>query len=83
MFQARALYKLFGIAVAIVGICSMSACGGSGSETAQSERINGIAVPQAPDPVANTATVAGVDVDTNGIRDDIDRRLATRKLYTI
>jgi hypothetical protein len=39
--------------------------------------INGINVP--PDPgVAGTATVAGIDTDKNGIRDDIDRFIATR-----
>lgn len=39
--------------------------------------INGIHVP--PDPGASgMATVAGIDTDTNGIRDDIDRFIATK-----
>lgn len=66
----------------------LTACGGgSSSETASPiaptspvaavrEQINGIFVPPEPDPVANAATVAGVDVDGSGIRDDIDRRIA-------
>jgi hypothetical protein len=56
----------------------VAACGGSGSssEPIAKERINGIEVPPAPDPVANAATLAGVDVDGNGLRDDIDRLLA-------
>ncbi|HQR72071.1 MAG TPA: choice-of-anchor D domain-containing protein [Burkholderiaceae bacterium] len=39
--------------------------------------INGIPVPPLPDPVANQATIAGVDANQNGIRDDIDIYLAT------
>jgi hypothetical protein len=39
--------------------------------------INGLAVP--PDPgAANDLTLAGIDSDTNGIRDDIDILIATR-----
>lgn len=39
--------------------------------------INGIAVP--PDPgAAKDATIAGVDSDNNGIRDEIDRWIATK-----
>ncbi len=39
--------------------------------------INGITVP--PDPgAAGIATVAGIDTDANGIRDDIDRFIATK-----
>ena len=60
----------------------LSACGGgSGPEQtpppASIERINGIAVPPAPDTNTNQATVAGVDSNANDIRDDIDRLLAT------
>lgn len=57
----------------------VSACGGSGSsnEPIAKERINGVEVPPAPDAVANAATLKGVDVDGNGLRDDIDRQLAT------
>ena len=39
--------------------------------------INGIPVPPQPDQATNQATVAGVDTNLNGIRDDIDIFLAT------
>lgn len=56
----------------------VAACGGSDGSPAldAAERINGVAVPPAPDPTANAATLAGVDSDGNGVRDDIDRLLA-------
>lgn len=38
--------------------------------------INGIHVPPAPDPSANKATVAGVDSDQDGVRDDVQRFIA-------
>ncbi len=41
------------------------------------EVINGITVPPAPDPKINNATLKGVDVNANGIRDDVERALAT------
>lgn len=55
------------------------ACGGSGggSEASQPELINGIAVPPVPEQSANDSTIAGVDSNSNGIRDDVERRLAT------
>ena len=40
------------------------------------EKINGIAVPPAPDTTMNQATLSGVDSNNNGIRDDIDRLIA-------
>ncbi len=40
------------------------------------EIINGIVVPLAPDPVTNNATLAGVDSNSNGVRDDVDRKIA-------
>lgn len=39
--------------------------------------VNGIPVPPQPDPSKNHATMAGVDTNANGIRDDIDILLAT------
>ena len=66
----------------------LSACGGastvapigappSGSAPLASNVINGIVVP--PDPgKENDETVAGIDSDNNGIRDDIDRWIATK-----
>jgi hypothetical protein len=38
--------------------------------------INGIAVPPEPDPELNNATLAGIDVNGNGIRDDVERVIA-------
>ncbi|MBL8954138.1 MAG: hypothetical protein JNK82_25400 [Myxococcaceae bacterium] len=47
--------------------------GGAGDPTV----INGIMVPAVPDPALNAATVAGIDSNTNGVRDDVERFLAT------
>jgi hypothetical protein len=38
--------------------------------------INGIKVPPMPDSKINNSTIAGVDSDNNGIRDDLDRYIA-------
>jgi hypothetical protein len=40
------------------------------------EVINSIAVPPEPAPAANNATLAGVDVNGNGVRDDVERIIA-------
>lgn len=69
----RAFYSV--LAVLVVG------CGGGGGDqqqpaTEQVEVINGVQVPPAPDPTVNQATLKGVDSNSNGIRDDIDRLLA-------
>ena len=40
------------------------------------EAINGFSVPPAPDAAANSATLAGVDSNQNGLRDDVERQLA-------
>ena len=40
------------------------------------EVINGIIVPPEPAPSINNATLAGVDVNSNGVRDDIERKIA-------
>ena len=40
------------------------------------EVINGITVPPEPPPTLNNSTLAGVDVNKNGIRDDVERLLA-------
>jgi hypothetical protein len=45
-------------------------------KTGTTELINGIAVPPEPDPVANNATLAGVDSNSNGVRDDVERQIA-------
>lgn len=41
------------------------------------EVINGIVVPPEPAPAVNNATLKGVDVNGNGVRDDVERRVAT------
>lgn len=40
------------------------------------EVINGITVPPEPAPSINNATLAGVDVNGNGVRDDVERKIA-------
>lgn len=42
------------------------------------EVINGIIVPPEPAPSINNATLAGVDVNANGVRDDVERRVAAK-----
>ena len=37
------------------------------------EVINGHTLPPEPDPVANNATLLGIDVNDNGVRDDVER----------
>lgn len=64
-------------------VFSLSACGGGGqpdssaSALATPETINGISVPPEPDATLNNATLAGVDSNSNGVRDDVERKLAT------
>lgn len=38
--------------------------------------INGIKVPPMPDVKINNATIAGVDIDNDGVRDDVNRYIA-------
>ena len=61
-------------------------CGGGGSlspiyqpvnSTQSAELINGISVPKSPGDQQD-ATVAGIDSDGNGIRDEVDRAIATQ-----
>ena len=40
------------------------------------EVINGVTVPPEPAPDLNNATLAGVDVNNNGVRDDVERVIA-------
>jgi hypothetical protein len=64
----------------------LSACGGgSGGGSSATipaapapQTINGISVPPEPDPVANNATLAGVDSNGNGVRDDVERKIAAK-----
>jgi hypothetical protein len=40
------------------------------------EIINGISVPPEPDQNLNNSTLAGIDMNKNGVRDDIERKIA-------
>lgn len=40
--------------------------------------INGITVPPEPDATLNNSTLAGMDVNNNGVRDDVERVIATK-----
>lgn len=40
------------------------------------EVINGITVPPEPAPTLNNSTLAGIDVNKNGVRDDVERVIA-------
>lgn len=64
------------LALLVIMATALSACGGSHmAPPNQPDKINGIAVP--PDPgAAADATLLGVDVNGNGVRDEIDRRIA-------
>lgn len=42
------------------------------------EVINGISVPPEPDPIVNNSTLAGVDSNKNGVRDDVERIIARK-----
>jgi hypothetical protein len=46
------------------------------------EVINGKIVPPEPAPSINNATLAGVDVNANGVRDDVERRIAATAINT-
>jgi hypothetical protein len=70
--------------VMIIGVTSVTliACGG-GNESSQSsqanivsDKINGLSVPPLPESQKNDATIEGIDVDKNGVRDDVDRLIA-------
>lgn len=77
--RVRGLASAAFFGLLIVGL--LAGCGkgggGGGGSSAQEEKINEIVVPPAPDATANAATVNGVDSDKNGIRDDVDRMLAS------
>ena len=45
-----------------------------------SPNYNGFPIPPAPDPVVNAATLAGVDVNNNGVRDDVERTIAANTI---
>jgi hypothetical protein len=70
------------VAITLLSLVLLTGCGGSGNADTESpavatEVINKITVPLAPDPVANNSTVAGIDSNANGVRDDAERVVAT------
>jgi len=73
--------KISKLLVALSLVAALSACGDESTRntTAPSpiNTFNGIIVPPDPGAAAN-ATVAGVDTDHNGIRDEIDRYIAQK-----
>lgn len=71
--------RQLGIATAIpIVVALLCACGGGSGGSGQPtlEVLNGVQVPPAPDATSNAATLAGIDSNGNGIRDDIERRMA-------
>lgn len=46
------------------------------SSSPSGEAINGHAVPPEPDPTLNNSTLEGMDVNANGVRDDVERVIA-------
>ena len=60
--------------IVLLGLGTIVSCGGSASNA--NPTINGHSVPAEPEPAANVSNVAGVDSNSNGVRDDVERKLA-------
>jgi hypothetical protein len=82
--------KSFSKIIHLIGLFFITAliasCGGGSSTTTTSTTttvINGISVPPEPDPVANNATLAGIDSNNNGVRDDVEIKMAKNNLNKI
>jgi hypothetical protein len=62
----------------------LTGCGGGGggdggnTNSSNTQTINGIAVPPLPEPTRNNSTLAGIDTNNNGVRDDVERYIATK-----
>ncbi len=65
------------VGVVAVGLVACGGGSGTGANSGTATTINGIAVPPAPDVAANNATLAGVDSNGNGVRDDVERKVAS------
>jgi len=65
---------------AIFAVCGLflASCGGGSGSGSSATTINGISVPPEPDATQNNATVAGVDSNSNGVRDDVERKIAEK-----
>lgn len=70
--------KPLALSLLLVSCLALASCGGGGGSSTQTgEVINGISVPPEPDPTANNSTLAGIDSNGNGVRDDVERKIAT------
>lgn len=59
-------------------IIIIASCGGGENiATSTTEKINNITVPPEPEAKTNNSTVAGIDVNSNGVRDDVERKIAS------
>jgi len=81
MKNSSLLLQFRGLALLVFSLFFLASCGGGGGDSntttaANTEVINGIAVPPEPDPEKNNATVAGIDKNNNGVRDDVERKIA-------
>ena len=83
-FMARIQrWALSGFVVA-ASAALVAACGGGGGGTSapppapagNTSTINGISVPPEPEATSNAATLAGIDTNANGVRDDVERSIA-------
>jgi hypothetical protein len=68
--------RVLTIMLAVCGLFLASCGGGSGGSSAST--INGISVPPEPDIKQNNATIAGIDSNSNGVRDDVERKVAEK-----
>lgn len=78
---------LSNLQILIYCLCGLllTSCSGGGNDSSTTtppvatvEQINGIVVPPEPDPVKNNATIAGIDSNNNGVRDDVERKIAAK-----
>lgn len=56
--------------------CGGGGGGGGNTTGSNTQTINGIAVPPEPDSAQNNSTLAGIDTNNNGVRDDVERKIA-------
>lgn len=64
------------VSSSINSVSSGASSDASSSSSSSGETINGHIVPPEPDPVLNDSTLAGIDVNANGVRDDVERVIA-------
>ncbi len=79
LFQQLVSRGALWFAAAALG-AALAGCGGGGGGlvvSGSATTINGIPVPPDPGP-ANDSTLAGIDSNHNGVRDDVERAIAAR-----